>query len=47
MTNMEKIQSMTGEELAEFLMDWAVRLYCIDKPMPMNVQNWLGEEEEI
>lgn len=44
MTNFEKIKTMTVEEMADFLMEWAMRLVCGNAPM--NVKTWLEREVE-
>lgn len=44
MTNYEKIKNMSVEEMAEFLMDWAMRLWT--GSAPMNVKQWLESEAE-
>lgn len=43
MTNYERIKNMTVEEMSEFLMDWAMRMF--QGTMPMNVKTWLESEE--
>ena len=43
MTNYERIKNMTVEEMSEFLMDWAMKMFVGE--MPMNVKTWLESEE--
>ena len=43
-TNYEQINNMNVDEMSEFLMDWAMRLYT--GKAPMNVKKWLESEVE-
>lgn len=43
-TNYERIKNMNVDEMSEFLMDWAMRLYT--GKAPMNVKKWLESEVE-
>ena len=44
MTNFENIKSMNENEMADFLMDWAMRL--LSGKMPTVVKEWLESEVE-
>ena len=44
MTNYEKIKNMSVEEMADFLMEWAMKLF--EGKAPMNVEKWLESETE-
>ncbi len=42
MTNFERIKEMSVEELSDFLMDWALKMF--EGTMPTNVKKWLESE---
>ena len=44
MTNFENIKSMNVDEMSNFLMDWAMKLFTGDAPT--NVKTWLEREVE-
>ena len=44
-TNYDRIRNMSGEEMADFLMEWAMR-FALGKA-PLNVKGWLESEAEL
>ena len=44
MKNYDRIKAMSVEEMADFLMDWFMN--CITGEAPMNVKQWLEQEEK-
>ena len=43
-TNYNRIKNMSVDEMAEFLMEWAMR--CMMGKAPLNVKKWLENEVE-
>ena len=41
-TNYDRIRNMSVEEMSNFLMDWAIKMF--EGTMPMNVKTWLESE---
>ena len=44
MTNYEKIKTLNTDDMSEFLMSWAMKLFTGNAPM--NVKTWLNNEAD-